>query len=114
MITQSLINRFKEFNRVKKRGSNVTVATFASSKDSSKSINEIDEPSIPEGEDSLSFERHNTRIKMELKKSNVNKVVINELIDRTYAFRRRDIVKDSGDLSTIFNKYPFLKDTEQV
>ena len=88
MITQSLINRFKEFNRVKKR---VTVATFASSKDSSKSINEIDEPSIPEGEDSLSFERHNTRIKMELKKSNVNKVVINELIDRTYAFRRRDI-----------------------
>ena len=65
-------------------------------------------PEIPLGEDKFSFMQHNKRIQQELCKATVNKAIVNELVDQTYALRRRDILMNPTDVETTFNKYPFL------
>ena len=71
-------------------------------------------PVIPEGEDQTSFARHNHRIQLEMKKTRPNLAVINDLISHSFAMRRHDILDNSYDLETVFQKYPFLREPEQV
>ena len=38
-----------------------------------------------------------------------NDSVVNDLVERSYSMRRRDILSTPRDISAIFQKYPFLK-----
>ena len=72
-------------------------------------------PVIPPGEDEHSFSRHNLRIKAELRKSSPNMHVLDDLASRSFAFRRKDILSNTWDITTIFTKYPLLEHSpEQV
>lgn len=71
-------------------------------------------PQIPSGEDDTSFKRHNKVLMLEYKKTKPNMSVVNALMERTYAFRRTDILENSCDVTTILSKYPFLQNIDQV
>ena len=51
---------------------------------------------------------------IESKKVHPNLLVVNELMSSTFALRRGDILSKSCDIQTIFSKYPFLQNSEQV
>ena len=51
---------------------------------------------------------------VESKKVHPNMIAVNELMDCTFSFRRKDILTTSGDIETITAKYPFLQHSEQV
>ena len=53
-------------------------------------------------------------LKAEFKKSRRNYESVADLMDRTFALRRNDILRNSCDLASIFNKFPFLQESEQV
>ena len=69
-------------------------------------------PHIPIGEDTVSFECQNVKIKSEWKKSKVNKIaftktevnncVLEKLVDTSFAMRRWDILEST---STYFAEY---------
>ena len=71
-------------------------------------------PTIPPGEDVTSFQRHNKVLLIESKKAHPNMLVVGDLMERTFAMRRRDILESSYDINTILSKYPFLQNGEQV
>ena len=58
----------------------------------------------------MSFQRHNLKIQVELKKTRPNQVVLKDLI----AMRHIDILSNDYGVSQIFEKYPFLSKTEEV
>ena len=62
----------------------------------------------------MSFERHNRVLKEEFKKRYPNIQVVQELMSLTFAMRRADILKNKYDVMSLFTKYPFLQNTEQV
>lgn len=63
-------------------------------------------PDVPVGEDD---ERHNRVLQSEWSKSSRNAVVVDQLMECTFAMRRRD-----HNTSDVFTKYPFLQETNQV
>lgn len=69
--------------------------------------------SLP-GEDSVSFGRHNRLLQVEFKKARRNEELVSDLMDKTYVFRRRAILKSTPDLKSLFSDYPFLQDANQV
>lgn len=70
---------------------------------------------IPDGEDEASFARHNKLIKTELtKRGKGNTLVINELVKQSFAMRRKDITENAMHTNMILDKYPFLKEPNQV
>ena len=71
-------------------------------------------PVIPEGEDQTSFGRHNRMIQAEMKKSRPNFTVLRELVSRSYAMRRIDLLENTYSLTEVFNKYPFLAESDHV
>ena len=71
-------------------------------------------PVVPDGEDKTSFERHNRVIRAELKKTRPNATVLKDIISRSYAMRRIDVLENSYSLTEVFDKYPFLADPDQV
>ena len=71
-------------------------------------------PDIPKGEDDVSFERHNRILCTEWSKTNRNAMLIKELMDRTFAMRRREIVDNPCDVQSLFKKFPFLQQSDQV
>ena len=71
-------------------------------------------PNVPEGEDDVSFERHNRVLKSEWTKSNRNALMVEQLMERTFPMRRRGILEAPADVQTIFDHYPFLQDPTQV
>ena len=71
-------------------------------------------PEVPAGEDDVSFERHNHLLKSEWMKQKRNAALVEELMERTFAMRRREILENSCDVKTLFKKYPFMQDPEQV
>lgn len=111
---QTLINRFKEFRRLK------TVRNPSSNKSSGSTSSDIKptvlpSPTIPAGEDETSFERHNNQIKAEFsKKGKRNQAVLTALIAQTFPMRRKDITESPCHSSEILVKYPFLKEGDQV
>lgn len=63
-------------------------------------------PDIPIGEDQTSFEKHNKVIRAEMKKTKGgNATVLKELVQLTYAMRRKDISTNPCDISHLFEKY---------
>lgn len=117
----SLINSFKNFRR--KRVSRnekkpATTSPKASTAEKTKSpgiSGLLNKPSIPPGEDRVSFERHRKALRIEYsKKDHGNKQVVADLMDRTFAFRRADILEHNYDLQDVFNNYPFLQKNNEV
>ena len=66
------------------------------------------------GEDDLSFERHNNFLRKEHSKLRPNAQVVKELTTTTFPMRRADILASSCDVQTLFKKYPFLNNVNQV
>ena len=71
-------------------------------------------PDVPEGEDEVSFERHNRVLKSEWSKSSRNALMVEQLMDRTFPIRRRSILETPTNVLTTFKQYPFLQDPTQV
>ena len=113
-IVQTLIDRFKDMRQDRKR----TVKSDPSDKEATikkmtrKAPGPYAIPDVPAGEDEISFERHNHVLQSEWAKSSRNAVVIEQLMECTFAMRRRDILDHSfTDVST---RYPFLQEANQV
>ena len=66
-------------------------------------------PSIPAGEDEVSFQRHNRVLKAEFSKTRHNKQIVSELMNVTFSMRRADILQSPCDIIKILEKYPFLQ-----
>ena len=117
-IRQSLVNRFKEFNRVKKSKSQKPKerqCSVVKTEPTTKKPFLYEVPGLKPGEDEHSYERHCQKIKLELKKKTVNQVVLNSLAELTFPTRRKDILTNSDSVKTIFSKYPHLHSSpEQV
>ena len=66
------------------------------------------------GEDEVSFLRNIKVLQSEHKKTNPNLQVVNELMAATFSMRRQDITENPRSVQTLFEKYPFLNDVQQV
>jgi len=66
------------------------------------------------GEDEVSFACHIKVLQNEWRKRDTDKEVVEELMVCTFPFRRTDILSAACDVLTLFEKYPFLQDMEQV
>jgi hypothetical protein len=51
---------------------------------------------------------------VEFNKTRRNKEVVSDLMDKTFALRRKDILDKCPDLDSLFKEYPFLQDGDQV
>lgn len=69
---------------------------------------------IPPGEDEASNSRNQKMLSLEEKKVHPNKSTISVLMDRTFAFRRQDIMKSVRPVKEILTTFPSLKRLEQV
>ena len=72
------------------------------------------EPRLLPGEDSVSCNRHNRVLLVEFNKTRRNEEVMSDLMDKTFALRRKKILETSPDLNSLFKDYPFLQDGIQV
>ena len=114
---QALKNRFKEFRRAPKPKGHTQSPKPSPTQPKPKQPSKIlDIPETPAGEDTTSFQRHNKAIKNEYAKPKRARkmVVLNELISRSYAMRRQDVMSHSYALQDILELYPFLKEPDQV
>ena len=66
------------------------------------------------GEDDVSFTRNVKAVQTEYKKMDDNPQIVDELMVSTLPKGREDITKNPYDLCTLFEKYPFLNDINQV
>ena len=66
------------------------------------------------GEDRVSLERHTKVLLDEIKKRRPNLQVVEDLMSKTFSMRRNDILENSYYFTSLFAKYPFLKDPEVV
>ena len=100
----SLINRFKNFRHVPiKRPTTKRVESSSSVPTAGKLPGITTSPSqpiLPPGEDSVSFERH-TKVQAEFKKCTSNDNVVDDLMQRSFALRRKDILENGYDLDTL-------------
>lgn len=112
-IIVGLQNRFKEFRRVKKPR-NTIVRQLIPSKPKSPCVGlKRETPEITPGEDGVSFERHNRVLKAEFAKTKPDVQLVGDLMNRTYAMRRKDILTQGHSWDPL-SKYPFLQVTEHV
>lgn len=113
-----MIDRFKDMRRVRKPKNLEPKNSEKTEKILRKKVPGIHSalamPDIPAGEDEVSFRRHNNVLRAEWTKSSRNMMVVNELMDVTYGLRRRTILEESMDVETLFEKFPFLQDPDQV
>ena len=112
------MNRFKEFRRQPRERSKpgtlktTPVKTQPARKPSIAALMEA--PPIPTGEDRVSFERHNKVLLSESKKARPNMQIVCSLMQRTYAFRRGEIISTAAHVIQHLNRYPFLRNADQV
>lgn len=114
---KSLVNRFKEFRRPKKpRNPQASIGKRVTTTGAKKPgiTNVLKSPMPPPGEDSVSFERHTKVLQAEFKKKNRNTAVVNDLMDRSFAIRRSEILEKGYDLPSLFTRFPFLQESEHV
>ncbi len=73
-------------------------------------------PTIPvfDGEDAISFHRHNSALKQEKKKVRPNKQVVAELMTQSFPMRWNDLHHNSYSVEIVFQMYPFLADVSEV
>ena len=118
-IVQTLIDRFKDMRRLRKPKSSDSTTCRSLELEGQKKVTPrphkpFTVPDVPEGEDDVSFERHNRVLQSEWTKSSRNAVTVEQLMETTFAMRRRDILQAPTDVQTTFSKYPFLQDPNQV
>lgn len=117
-VKQSLMNHFKELRRTPEErapSSGESSKKIVPQKRKSPGLDSIlKPPEIPPGEDETLFKCHNKVLQMEYKKSKPNMAVVTSLMERTYAFRRADILANPSVITEILSKYPFLLNVEQV
>ena len=113
-ITKSLQGRFKEFRRTHKPRRSMPSSSESKEVSGSKGRQIASTLPIPDGEDSVSFERHNRALKVEYNKVRPNKQVVEELMAQSFAMRWNDLHDNSYDVETVFEMYPFLADVSQV
>ena len=116
-IIAGLQNRFKEFRREKKprKSSSASdpVPPTCKSTPKSPSVNKAEKLSVPAGEDEVSFARHNRVLKAEFSKSKPNAEMVKDLMERTFAMRRKDILSQGHSYDPLA-KYPFLQVAKHV
>ena len=66
-------------------------------------------PTIPPSEDEASCVRHTKFLQLEYQKVSTDKHTINTLMDRTYPFRRQEILECPKPIQQILKVYPPLK-----
>uniref|UniRef100_A0A668UQS2 Uncharacterized protein n=1 Tax=Oreochromis aureus TaxID=47969 RepID=A0A668UQS2_OREAU len=71
-------------------------------------------PNFPRGEDQVSLEDMRVQIKNEVEKTEPNKVMIEKLMQTTFALRRHEIVQDSPMVKNFLEKWPALRFDSQV
>lgn len=71
-------------------------------------------PTIPPSEDEASCARHMKFLQLEYQKASPDKHIINSLMDRTYPFRRKEMLQQPKPIQQILKDYPPLKKIEQV
>ena len=69
---------------------------------------------VPDGEDAVSFERHNRALKLEHDKVRPNKQVVEELMTQSFPMRWNDLHDNNYGLDAVFDKYPFLESVDEV
>ena len=62
----------------------------------------------------MSFLRNVKALQAEYKKTRHNPQIVDELMASTFPKRRQDITQNPCDLCTLFERYPFLNDINQV
>lgn len=110
-MMKSLVNRFKKFRRPKKPRN--PQPSFGKSV-GTKKPGMVKRPMPPPSEDSVSFERHTKVLQAEFKKKNRNTAVVNDLMDISFAIRCSEILEKGYDLPSLFTRFPFLQESEQV
>ena len=115
-LVKSLINRFKEFRRPKKtRNAVCTTPTLTSKKGKAPGItNSVMSPVPAPGEDAVSYERHIKVLQVEYKKANRNQAVVGNLMERSFALRRQEILEKTVSIEHILVRFPFLQQADQV
>lgn len=53
-------------------------------------------------------------LQLEHKKTTPNIQIVNELMASTFSLRQQDITENPRNIQTLFEKYPFLNDVQQV
>ena len=112
----SLVNCFKNFRRNRQSKKKPVSSPQSDSKITSKGKLPTTPklPTLPAGEDAVSFARHCRVLQAEYKKTTHNLQTVADLMKRTFALRREDILAHSYSLDEIFEKYPFLQESKQV
>jgi hypothetical protein len=115
-IVQSLINRFKEFRRIKTVRNPTTSKPSHSHTSNMKPSTSLLKPlEAPAGEDDISFQRHNNQIRAELsKKGKINRSIVDNLVKQTFSMRRKDITENPCHSFEVLKKYSFLKEVDQL
>ena len=63
---------------------------------------------INSGEDETSFLRHNRILLSEKSKSHPNMALVDDLMEKTFYFRRKDIIDNPCGIALLLQKYPYL------
>ena len=71
-------------------------------------------PVIPPGEDEAACLRHIKKLQLEYQKITPDRHVVAALMNRTYPFRRKQILEEQNALPQILKDYPPLKKSEEV
>jgi hypothetical protein len=53
-------------------------------------------------------------LRVEFNKTHRNQQHISDLMDRTFALRRKGILENPHDLNSLFQEFPFLQESDQV
>ena len=76
--------------------------------------NSVKHPVPPPGEDAVSYECHTKALQVEFKKTNRNCAIITDLMDRSFAMRRVEILENNYSLQILLDGFSFLQEAEQV
>lgn len=115
VIISSLDDKYKELRRKpKKKKDKAASVTSAPCIPKHKPHKPFEIPPIPEGEDEMSFQRHNNILKAEYSKASNVTMTASSLMDRTFAQRRQEMMQSKDDVKTTFKKYPYLQEANQV
>ena len=105
-IVTSLKDLFKDFRRTPvEKGKSKSNPRKSPKKKRPGITQPLSEP-LPAPEDSVSFERHLRVLHVEFTKMHRNKQVVADLMDRTFALRRKAILEKPHDLDGLFHHFP--------
>ena len=77
-------------------------------------INSVKQPVPPPGEDRVSYERHTKALQAEFKKTNRNNALVSDLMERSFAMRRMEILENNYSLTALLSRFPLLQEADEV